>query len=262
MLPALGDDFDRPLDAGLSELGIVLTPAQRAAITAQARLLVAWGSAINLTALRAADAIAVEHVLDSLSGVAALRAAIGDPQGATLLDLGSGAGYPGLPLAITLPLERVALVEPIGKKARFLGVAAAAVIAELAATRSTPRGGIEVSTARAEELGHDRTHRGRWTVVVARAVAPMAVLVELSLPLVARGGCLIAWKRDDGAGSLEREIAAATVAIELAGGGLPRVHTVRVSGLHDHRLVVVPKLRASLDRLPRSPAERRRPLVR
>ena len=257
-LPALGEDFTRPLDTGLAALGLTLDPRQRAAIEAQARLLVAWGGAINLTALRTPTGIALEHVVDSLTAMELLRGV------ESLLDLGSGAGYPGLPLAVCVPVPRVALVEPVGKKARFLTAAASAALSELSGGGGDAEAGsrIDVLAERAEDLAHDPRHRAAWDVVVCRAVAAMAELIELALPFLKRGGRLVAWKRDDGTGSLDREIAAAGEAGFVAGGASPEIHPVRVSGLEDHRLVVITKVRASPDHLPRSPVERRRPLVR
>jgi 16S rRNA (guanine527-N7)-methyltransferase len=253
-LPPLGTDFSTTLDAGLAELGLSLVAEVRAAIEAQASLLLAWGSSVNLSAHRTPERVAREHVLDSLTAVPLLM-------GTTdLLDLGSGAGYPGLPLALAVPVERVGLVDSIGKKARFLEVAAA-IVRELSETgRAAPD--IVTLNARAEDLARDGEHREAWSVVTARAVAPLAELVELSLPLLRVGGRLVAWKRDDGVGSLERELAAARDALRICGGAAPSVHGVTVTGLQDHLLVVITKQRATPSDLPRSAAERCRALIR
>ena len=102
------------------------------------------------------------------------------------LDLGSGGGYPGLPLALALPAERALLVDSIAKKAAFLEVAVAA---------AGVAGRVEIAAARAESLAADRRHRERWPAVTVRAVASLAELVELAFPLLAPGGVLVAWKR-------------------------------------------------------------------
>lgn len=262
-LPPLDPIFGATLDAGLVDLGLELPPPVRAALEAQARLLLAWNDSVNLSAHRTPERMAREHVTDSLTAWPLLRAT------ASLLDLGSGAGYPGLPLALVLPVPRVALVDSIGKKVRFLDAAAEAALQELRAAGQRdshpwdrPVPDIAALSARAEDLARDGAHREAWEVVTARAVAPMAELVELCLPLLRRGGRLVAWKRDDGAGSLERELAAARSIGQLCGGASPSIHRVTARGLEDHRLVVIAKQRATPREFPRHVAERRRALLR
>ncbi len=254
-LPPLDPIFGATLEAGLTDLGLSLTSGVRAAIEAQARLLLAWSGSVNLSAHRTPERIAREHVIDSLTALPLLEGT------ASLLDLGSGAGYPGLPLAVAAPIQRVALVDSIGKKARFLAVAWAAARSELV-DHGLPGPDVAVLDARAEDLARDDAHRAGWDVVTARAVAPLADLVEICLPLLRLGGQLIAWKRDDGAGSLERELGAARLALRICGGAAPNVHRVPLAGLEDHRLVVIAKQRTTPDELPRPVAERRRTLLR
>ena len=254
-LPPLDPIFGAALEAGLTDLGLSLTSGVRAAIEAQARLLLAWSGSVNLSAHRTPERIAREHVIDSLTCLPLLEGT------ASLLDLGSGAGYPGLPLAVAGGIQRVALVDSIGKKARFLAVAWAAARSELV-DHGLPGPDVAVLDARAEDLARDDAHRAGWDVVTARAVAPLADLVEICLPLLRLGGQLIAWKRDDGAGSLERELGAARLALRICGGAAPNVHRVPLAGLEDHRLVVIAKQRSTPDELPRPVAERRRTLLR
>ena len=203
--------------------------------------MLAWTAAINLTAIRDPAGVARAHVLDSLTAVATLRA-----RGITrLLDLGSGAGYPGLPLAVVLPADRVLLVEPVGKKARFLDTVVAATGVE---------GRVDVAAARAETLAADPAHRGRWPAITARAVASLADLVELSFPLLAPHGVLLAWKRGD----LVAEVAAAQRAIEALGGGSITSVAAGVTGLEDHRLVLIAPRGGVPPGYPRDPAARKR----
>lgn len=252
-LSPLGPAFHEPLDAALRDLSLQLPPHVRAALEAQARLLVAWSSSINLTAHRTPERIALEHVADSLAALWLLREPL------DLLDLGSGAGYPGLPLAVAGPVRRALLVDSIGKKQRFLAAASRAAVAEF--DPHFPRPSIGAVAERAEDMAQAPEHREAWTVVTARAVAATSELVELAFPLLARGGRLIAWKRDDGTGALARELASARRSIALCGGGDPEVHTVPIGGLEDHRLVVIAKRRPTPGRLPRPAGERRRPLL-
>jgi len=239
--PALAAAYHAALEAGLDALSLTLTPTARAAIDGHARLLMAWTTAINLTAIRDPAAVALGHVIDSLTALAILRERGAD----RMIDLGSGGGYPGLPLAAALPMTRALLIEPIAKKAAFLSVVATAT--GLADT-------VEVAPVRAEALAADRRHRGRWPVVTARAVAGLAELVELTFPLLTPGGCLVAWKRGD----LGPELVAAERAMAALGGGQIDVRPVPVAGLADHRLVVATTRAAAPPEYPRDPATRKR----
>jgi 16S rRNA (guanine527-N7)-methyltransferase len=263
LCPALGTDFAAALDAALVSLGLTLTRGQRAGIEAQVRLLLAWNVAINLTAIREPVAIALEHVADALTAVAPARAA-GVGERPSVVDCGSGAGYPGLPLGLVLPAGRLTLVDSVGKKARFLQVAGSASVAAMA-TADEDAPGLEVVADRIETLARDDRHRGRHDVVTARAVGSLAELIELGLPLLRRGGRLIAWKRSDETGAvvdeesaLADELAAAERLAPLLGGVVEDVQAVRVPGLEDHRLVVVRSERPTPVAYPRSPTERRR----
>jgi 16S rRNA (guanine527-N7)-methyltransferase len=211
------------------------------ALEGHLRLLLAWTAAVNLTSIRDPEVAVRDHVLDSLAAVATLRSRRLD----ALLDLGTGGGYPGLPLAIALPARRAALVDSVGKKTAFVGVAIAALgLADR----------VAAVTARAEALAADRAHRGRWPAVVARAVADLADLAEVGLPLVRVGGCLVAWKRDP----LDAELDAAGPAIAALGGGRVAVLPANVPGRDDGRLVVIAKARVTPARFPRDPAVRAR----
>jgi 16S rRNA (guanine527-N7)-methyltransferase len=180
-------------------------------------------------------------VIDSLSAVPLLR----DRHVDRFIDLGSGGGYPGLPIAAALPAARALLLEPIGKKARFLSAAMEAV--GLAGT-------VEAAAVRAEALAADRRHRGRWPGVTARAVAGLAELIELSLPLLEPGGVLVAWKRGD----LSAEWPGAERALAALGGSALETHAVAVPGLVDHCLVLATAGRPAPAAYPRDPGLRRR----
>ena len=239
--PPLPSAYDTAIEAGLTDLGVTLPPGARQVVDGHARLLLAWTTAINLTAIRDPAEVATGHVVDSLSALAVLR----DRGVDRFIDLGAGGGYPGLPLAVALPATRALLLEPVAKKARFLS--AAIVAAGLEAT-------VEAAPVRAEALATDRRHRGRWPAVTVRAVAGLAELVELAFPLLAPGGILVAWKRGD----LGDELAAAGRAIEALGGGSLEVRDVRVTGLPGHRLVVATARGHVPAAYPRDPAARRR----
>ncbi|MEO6350159.1 MAG: 16S rRNA (guanine(527)-N(7))-methyltransferase RsmG [Candidatus Limnocylindrales bacterium] len=260
-LPELAPEFWSVVDEGIATLVLELTPGQRAAIDAHARLLLAWNEQINLTALRTPEQIARSHVLDSLLAVPAIRI-LTRGRATSVLDIGSGGGFPGLPLAAVLPAHRAVLVDSIGKKARFLNVAARAVAGLLGGAGSAGSA-VEITALaeRAEDLADAPDQRERWDVVAARAVGTVAELAEIGLPLARVRGHVVIWKRDAGDGLLAREVADARRIAQACGGGAPRIVTLTAAeqvGLEGHCLVVIEKRRATPDRYPRQPGERRR----
>lgn len=263
-LPALDPVFWQVVDDGLAVLSIALSPGVRVAIDHHVRLLLAWNEAINLTAVRSTELIAVRHVLDSLSAVAACRTVLERAgrraERSSLLDLGSGAGFPGLPLALASGLARAALVDSVQKKAGFLRVAADnAAFAMRGRHESPPQ--IDVYAERAEDLAQEPDQRAVWDLVVARAVGSIAEVAEFGLPLAGIGGHVVAWKRADGDAALDFELEAARPLLQAAGGGRPRVEAADPTGalgLAGHVLVTIRKNRPTPDNYPRPAAERRR----
>ena len=241
LTPDLPSGYEHALDGGLRSLGLRLPPQARAAIDGHVRLLLAWTAAINLTAIRDPFEVATAHVVDSLSAVPLLRARGID----RFVDLGSGGGYPGLPLAVAVPGARALLLEPIAKKARFL---------ETVVEATGVGGAVDVAAVRAEALASDPRHRGRWPAVTVRAVGSLPELVELAFPLLDRGGLLVAWKRGD----LRTELAAARRAVDALGGGTLETLAPDVPGLPRHRLVLATRTGSVPDAYPRDPAVRRR----
>ncbi|HXI46587.1 MAG TPA: 16S rRNA (guanine(527)-N(7))-methyltransferase RsmG [Candidatus Acidoferrales bacterium] len=238
-LPTLSPAYDRALDAGLAATGLTLPPDARSAIERHVRLLLAWNAAINLTGIVAPEAIATGHVLDSLTALPFLPLGPLD-----VLDLGSGGGFPGVPLAAVRPDVQLTLVDSVAKKARFLEAAVgAAGLADRASVRAV----------RAEALAGTAT----WDVVVARAVGSLADLVELSMPLLRPGGRLIAWK----GAAIADELPAARRAAVALGALPPTVHRAAPDGPPDltgHVLAVVVKRRPTPASYPRDPARRLR----
>jgi 16S rRNA (guanine527-N7)-methyltransferase len=239
-LPDLPTECHDVLDIGLASIGLTINDHVRAAILDHLRLLLAWTASINLTSVRDPVAAVRVHILDSLAAAPLLR----ERQVTGFVDIGSGGGYPGLPLAIALPAARSVLVESVGKKARFLQTTVAALGLE-----ST----IRVFPGRAEDLVGTAA-RGSWPAVVGRAIGSLSELVELAMPLLSRNGVLVAWKR----WPLDDELTAAVRALQGLGGGPAELHPVQIEGLTDHVLVVAPKLRPTPPGYPRNPAERRR----
>ncbi|NNJ09370.1 16S rRNA (guanine(527)-N(7))-methyltransferase RsmG [Chloroflexales bacterium ZM16-3] len=214
--------------------GLPLDAGQLAQFAAYARDLRTWNERVNLTAISEPVEIYRRHFLDSLS----LARFWGDDPG-SLVDIGSGAGFPGLPLKILRPALRLTLVESVGKKADFLRY----MVGELGFN------GVRVVAARAEDVGRDRAERAAHDLVTARAVAEMRILVEYCLPLLQVGGRMLAAK---GAAAHD-EVAAAARAIALLGGDLAGVESVDIPGLDAHAVVIIDKVRPTGPRYPRAP---------
>jgi 16S rRNA (guanine527-N7)-methyltransferase len=210
-----------------------------------AALLLAANARLNLTRVVEPAAVARLHLLDALAALPLLDA-LGP---AAAMDLGSGGGVPGIPLALARPDMHWTLVDSVGKKADALrGFAAALGLAN-----------VVVIAERAEILGRSDEHRAHYDLVAARACASLPVLTELALPLLQTDGALLAWKGplDERSEEVERGRAAAG---QLGGGPL-RVLPTGVPALGDHTFVLVPKAGPTPDRYPRRPGEPgRRPL--
>jgi 16S rRNA (guanine527-N7)-methyltransferase len=180
-------------------------------------------------------------VADSLTAVEPLRARGVE----SLIDLGSGGGYPGLPLAVALPAAKTLLVDSVGKKAAFLETVVNAV--GLASR-------VQVAAQRGEALATDPRHRERWQAVTSRAVGTIANVVELGFPLLRPGGCVVAWKRLP----IDEEIESARRAVDALGGGTIDVVRTAFRGLDDHVLAIATKRGRTSANYPRDPAERAR----
>ncbi|MFQ5615165.1 MAG: 16S rRNA (guanine(527)-N(7))-methyltransferase RsmG [Anaerolineales bacterium] len=216
------------------EADIKLTPKQVQQLEQYSRLLVKWNQRINLTAIRSPSEIRVKHLLNSLTCLRVMR---GTPM-KCVVDVGTGAGFPGLVLKIAHSEIELTLVESITKKTNFCR----RVVETLGLEN------VEVITARAEEVGRMVDHREMYDWGVARAVASMSVLAEYLLPLVRVGGWMLAQKGKDG----HEEAQHAENAIRILGGRLDRVVPVTLPGVGEPRtLVVIEKVSPTPERYPR-----------
>jgi len=233
------DDFI----AAARAFDVLLDPAQCDAFETYYRELVVWNARVNLTTITARDEVWVKHFLDSLSVAPSVRAA------RRVLDLGSGAGFPGVPLKIALPHLNLTLLEATGKKVAFLQH----LVAQLGLRD------VAILHARAEDAAHAAAQRTQYDAVVARAVAALATLVEYALPFVRVGGVFIAQKGV----AVDDEMRAATYACELLGGRWRAVVPAQLPGLEQRHLVVVEKVAATPAQFPRRAGiPERKPLMR
>lgn len=238
-MPAVVDgDAPTLLLEGAESLGIRLTDAAARGFARYYAELVQWNRRVNLTAITEWDAAQTLHFVDSLTAAAALpQAAL---EGGRVVDVGSGAGFPGIPLKLAYPSMRLSLVEARGKRAAFLRE-----ICDALGLRD-----VEVHAERAETLAHEPDLREGFDAALARAVGDTAVLAELTLPFVRVGGLVALHKKGDIAAELSR----AECAIGALGGRLREVKRVAAAHLDDGRaLVVLDKVGATPSKFPRRP---------
>jgi 16S rRNA (guanine527-N7)-methyltransferase len=215
-------------------VNINISPDQMQAFQTYEDLLIEWNEKFNLTAIRERSQIRTKHFLDSLTCSLAWR----DEIPANLIDIGSGAGFPGIPLKIAFPVLEVVLVESIGKKASFCRH-----IIDTLNLKS-----IKVCTERVEVIGQNPQYREKFDFAVARAVANLPTLAEYMLPLVKTGGLVLAQKGD----GAEKEIHTAEKAIDLLGGRAKQLLPVRLPDVEGERfLVIIEKVKNTPSQYPR-----------
>jgi 16S rRNA (guanine527-N7)-methyltransferase len=238
----------QPLVLGARDLGLTLTERHLVAFEACFEALVAWNERFNLTAITDWKGVLIRHFLDSLSCLKVIPPAE-LAAGAQVIDVGTGAGYPGLPLKIVCPAMRLTLLEATQKKVTFL-------------EHLISRLGLQEVIAihgRSEQLGRDPAYRERYDWALARAVARMPTLAEYLLPLAKVGGAILAQKGEDAL----VEVREAEDAIATLGGEVRQLVPVELRGLAETRyLVVVDKIAPTPAKYPRrSGMPNKRPLL-
>ena len=227
-------DFKEKLKARAEKEGISLTPKQLGQFELFYKMLIETNKSMNLTAITDEDEVIEKHFIDSLS----CRRVVDMSQIRTCIDVGTGAGFPGIPLKIFCPSLKVVLIDSLAKRLNFLQNVIEALQLQ----------DIECVHLRAEDAGKNAAHREKYDIVTARAVARLSVLAEYCLPLVKTGGMFIALKGS----KYKEEINDAAEALNILGGKLVSARQVELPGLDDGRAgVALKKVKPSPKAYPR-----------
>ncbi|NLX09123.1 MAG: 16S rRNA (guanine(527)-N(7))-methyltransferase RsmG [Chloroflexi bacterium] len=229
-------NVDQLVRASRELLNTELTPEMQRAFSIYADELLAWNEHTNLTAITAPEDVEMRHFLDSLSVLLAVPLT----PGLRVIDVGTGAGFPGLPLRLLCPFIELTLLEATAKKTAFLEH----IVSRLKLNN------VRILTARAEEAGQDAATREKFDLVLARAVAQMPVLAEYLLPLCRVGGRCIAMKGETAVVEAQQ----AENALRILGGHVEKIIPVELPQVPDtHYLVVIQKVAATPEPYPRRP---------
>lgn len=217
-------------------LGIALTDEQLSRFNTLSELLVEQNKTMNLTAITDPDGIAVKHFADSISVLTAAEM----PKGAKVLDVGTGAGFPGIPLLIMRPDLDLTMIDSTAKKLKYVENA----VNELGLIATTLH-------TRAEEAGQSKEYREKFDFVCSRAVAALNVLCEYCLPFVRQNGLFIAMK----GAKAQEEIDGAKAAIKLLGGEIIAEKSFSLSDGGERTLIVIKKISQIPPKYPRPSAQ-------
>lgn len=225
--------FVDKMNEGLNELGILLTENQMKQFYQYYELLIEWNRVMNLTAITEMDEVIGKHFIDSIALVKAIPD-LGE-KNLSLIDVGTGAGFPGIPLKIAFPDLRVTLLDSLNKRVKFLGE----VIEQLKLGKE-----IFPVHGRAEDFGRDGNYREQFDLCVSRAVANIATLSEYCLPFVRIGGKFISYK----SGKIQEEMEAGKGAVRMLGAEVKEVVKFQLVAAEAERSFVVIEKKEKLNK--------------
>jgi len=222
---------------GAQKIGINLNKEQIKIFSQYLELLIQWNQKINLTSLKTSQEIIIKHFLDSISCIKVFDKYI-DIEGISIIDVGTGAGFPGIPIKIVCPSISLSLLEARKKKTIFLEK----IVEEMNFQR------VEILNGRAEAFGKCPDYREKYDIALSRAVALLSTLSEYCLPLIRVGGLFVAQKGR----SYKEEIDKALKTVQLLGGELIGVENVRIPFINQERyLLVIKKIKDTPSKYPR-----------
>jgi len=228
------EEFKKILTEKLNKISIEITENQAKQFYSYMNLLIEWNQKMNLTAITEPEEIILKHFVDSLT----ISKHIEDKS--IIADIGTGAGFPGLPIKILKPETKVFLIDSLNKRINFLNEV----------INKNNLNGITAIHARAEEIGHNKDFREKSDVVVSRAVAKLNVLAEYMLPLVKIGGKCICLKGPN----IDEEIEEAKKAIEILGGEIEKVEKISLPDSDNKRTIIIIKsVKQTPNKYPRKP---------
>lgn len=230
--------FKNILAQRMQEFGLAISETQLDQMTTFFEMLVEKNKVMNLTGITEPDEVAVKHIVDSLS----LEDNNVFTAGKKLIDIGTGAGFPGLPIAIMHPEIEVVLFDSLLKRLKFLEE----VISKLGLKNVTTLHG------RAEDIGHNPKYREQFDIGTSRAVARLPILLEWSLPFIKTGGVFISLK----GAAYEEEHKESANALTQLGAKIKEIRPVKLPGLNDKRAIIyVDKIKTTPKKFPRKPKE-------
>lgn len=216
-----------------SEIGIELSQSKAEKFEQYYRTLIEWNEKINLTRIVEPEEVALKHFADSLS----ILNYFDIPENAKIIDVGTGAGFPGLPLKIYREDINLTLLDSLNKRLNFLQEAANGMNEEVITLHS-----------RAEDAGKDKSHRENYDIAVSRAVARLNTLCEYCLPLVKVGGSFIAMKASD----YKEELNEAQNAVKVLGGEISSVNEFGLNKAGERAVIVIKKISSTPEKYPRN----------
>lgn len=227
------------LEQGVKSFGMDISKDQLLKFDKYISLLLEWNARINLTSIVEPEEIMVEHFLDSISILKEMNI---KKDSYSLIDVGSGAGFPGIPLKIMEPNIDLVLLDSLRKRTEYLKI-----LKEELNLKN-----VSIIHARAEDLAYESEYRENFDIVVSRAVAPLNILSEYCIPFTRRGGIFVSYKGP----AAQEELFNAKNAIQVLGGGAPRINNVRVPfSPRIHNLIFIQKETPTAKKYPRSPAK-------
>lgn len=228
--------FQEQMESGLQELGVSLSQLQIDQFYQYYELLIEWNKVMNLTAITSMEDVITKHFIDSISLGKVVDFV--DKGSLKVIDVGTGAGFPGIPLKIAYPGLYITLLDSLNKRVKFLDE----VIAQLRL------GDINAIHGRAEDFGKDKKYREQFDICVSRAVANIATLSEYCVPFVKVGGMFVSYK----SGKIDEELMNGKKAIEALGGKLEKVEKFQLVGTDAERsFVMIGKVGHTAGRYPR-----------